>query len=570
MKLGITKLEIVKLQPDKDIAQMRRAFDRLHPKQYGQGVGPGGNRKPSAVMQASPGGADTVITIVPGGPGLSTTVSDGGGRKMTSARIYVIFWGDGWNSIPEGSPTMSDVLDDIVNIVNSPYLDGLQEYTPFSGATFESAYLVTGYNPPGDFTSADTSYIGWYLMAYGPIPESLDTIIFVMMPPGITNAVTGQHYWSIAPNLNTIPVAWVRYQDRAGISCTFSHELVESITDPDGSGIQVDPRSVIKWHELGDACDSLCGSVNGVTVQSYWSELAKACIIPRIANRIGVLEGTTLFVKEGNLDAPWVRMTDQALAFALSGNRVAALEGTTLFVKEGALDAPWVRMTDQAQDFALSGDRVAVLEGTTVFVKEGALDAPWVQLADHAQAFALSGDRVAALEGGTLFVKEGALDAPWVQMTDQAQAFALSGDRVAVLEGTTLFVKEGALDAPWARLADGAQAFALSGVRVAALEGTTLFVKEGALDAPWVQMTDQAQGFALSGNRVAVLEGTTLFVKEGALDAQWARLADGAQAFALSGFRVAALEGTTLFVKEGALDASWAREADGVQAFALL
>ena len=60
-------------------------------------------------------------------------------------------------------------------------------------------------------------------------------------------------------------------------------------------------------------------------------------------SRIGVLEGTTLFVKEGPLDAPWTREAD-CQAFALSGNRIAVLEGTTLFVKEGALDAAWVEV----------------------------------------------------------------------------------------------------------------------------------------------------------------------------------------------------------------------------------
>src|SRR5262249_36209308 len=85
---------------------------------------------------------------------------------------------------------------------------------------------------------------------------------------------------SIVPNLTTVPVFWVRYRSRAGISCAFSHELVETITDPDGSGIQVDPRGIIDWNEIGDACNNLCQSVNGVTVQAYWAARSLACIIP--------------------------------------------------------------------------------------------------------------------------------------------------------------------------------------------------------------------------------------------------------------------------------------------------
>jgi hypothetical protein len=53
---------------------------------------------------------------------------------MTSAKLYVIFWGDGWNSVPAGSPSISDVLEDIESVVSSPYLERLREYTPFTGA----------------------------------------------------------------------------------------------------------------------------------------------------------------------------------------------------------------------------------------------------------------------------------------------------------------------------------------------------------------------------------------------------------------------------------------------------
>jgi Protein of unknown function (DUF3892) len=205
---------------------------------------------------------------------------------MTSAKLYVIFWGDGWKSVPPGSPSIDDVLNDIAAIVASPYLDGLREYAPFPTATFtkatlEAAYFVDGYNPPGNFSTVDTDYIAWYNMAFGPIPETLETIVCVMMPPGIKNPLNGQHHFSIAPNLTTVPVLWVLYRSRAGISCTFSHELVESITDPDGTGIQINPTSIINWNEIGDACNNLCQSINGVTVQSYWSNAYAACIVPR-------------------------------------------------------------------------------------------------------------------------------------------------------------------------------------------------------------------------------------------------------------------------------------------------
>ncbi|MGZ2749927.1 FG-GAP-like repeat-containing protein [Burkholderia stagnalis] len=271
--------QLKNLPPDQGIAHMRYVFDQLRVKPPGRGVGPSGDPVVSSESETLIGGADLSITVS-GGPGPNTTVSDGGGRKMTSAKLYVIFWGDGWQSVTPGSPSMGDVLNDISSIVNSPYLNGLREYTPFTRATLEAAYFVDGYNPPGSFTSADTDYIAWYMMAYGPIPETLETIVCVMMPPDRTHSKLGQHSFSIAPNTTTVPVLWVLYRSRNGISCTFSHELVECITDPDGTGIQVNPRGITDFNEIGDACNDFCGLLNGVMVQSYWSQNVKACIIP--------------------------------------------------------------------------------------------------------------------------------------------------------------------------------------------------------------------------------------------------------------------------------------------------
>ena len=69
------------------------------------------------------------------------------------------------------------------------------------------------------------------------------------------------------------------FTSRASISSIFSHELVEALTDPEGDGIQVNPRNGSAWNEVADVCFST-GILNGVTVQSYWSQQDRACIIP--------------------------------------------------------------------------------------------------------------------------------------------------------------------------------------------------------------------------------------------------------------------------------------------------
>jgi hypothetical protein len=238
--------------PDLGIAHMRHYFDQLNPNRRAAGIGPTGEIS-SAISSATASGADIVMTTFPGGPPSSTTVSYGGGRTMSQASLYPIFWGDAWKNPPAGFPTIDNVLNDIAAMAASPYLTGLSQYIPgIPVARLEQAYFVDGYNPPGSFTSVDTDYIAWYMMAYGPIPEALDTVVCVMMPPGITHpGLNGEHSFTIVPNLNTIPVLWVLYRSRAGISCTFSHELVETMTDPDGTGVQINPRGITNWNEIG-------------------------------------------------------------------------------------------------------------------------------------------------------------------------------------------------------------------------------------------------------------------------------------------------------------------------------
>jgi len=95
---------------------------------------------------------------------------------------------------------------------------------------------------------------------------------------------------------------WVKFNTRGEMSSTFSHELVEIITDPDGDGIQLEPASSTDWNEIGDVCNDNNGILNGVTVQSYWSAKDNACIIPQ---PVPVLAWQIMCIhKRGNRDNP--------------------------------------------------------------------------------------------------------------------------------------------------------------------------------------------------------------------------------------------------------------------------
>jgi hypothetical protein len=61
-----------------------------------------------------------------------------------------------------------------------------------------------------------------------------------------------------------------------------SHELVEVATDPQGGGFLGANGTCDEsgWCEIADVCESTWSTVDGVTVQGYWSNQDNECIAP--------------------------------------------------------------------------------------------------------------------------------------------------------------------------------------------------------------------------------------------------------------------------------------------------
>jgi hypothetical protein len=96
------------------------------------------------------------------------------------------------------------------------------------------------------------------------------------------------------------------------ITSTFSHELVEICTDPNGSGIRLVGCTGPSC-QIGDVCNSWCDDVRGVRVQAYWSQLgdrngtrfgaAGACVLPKFYSVRRTLAGANKNIN-GRLSAP--------------------------------------------------------------------------------------------------------------------------------------------------------------------------------------------------------------------------------------------------------------------------
>jgi hypothetical protein len=219
--------------------------------------------------------------------------SDGG--VMANGMLELIFWGTAW----EGpiSPSMDAVIAAAERIIASPYLSELAQYG-FKSVTLRGGLLVANDPPRSTYTDDDIRKLISDLGDQGALSEVDELegrmLYIVFAPPGIPYsdpADAGAHTDVVEmdflnADFDMSPFGWVNYSaNLSSITCTFSHELVELITDPFpnlGPAWHMN-RTINGGNELGDACNNSCAIVDGIFVQAYWSERQKACIIPRHA-----------------------------------------------------------------------------------------------------------------------------------------------------------------------------------------------------------------------------------------------------------------------------------------------
>jgi hypothetical protein len=250
------------------------------------------------------------------------------GPVIPVVKVYLIFWGTAWLATPRPVPYSADIINAVSSILNGPYLSKVDQYDVrlhyghpsqrgrLAGTTIVSSAVgpstsQSPADPPNPFQDSAVAGLVTNLIANRTLPSPDDepsALYVVIMPKGVSSGTgfAGEHITrSISGNSNQAHIAWVTNNGTlSSVTTIFSHELVESVTDPEGTTVTGVPGTCTQsgWCEIGDICNTT-GVVNGVVVQSYWSDEDQACVVPTsypysdfVVNKYRVLNQITLWL----------------------------------------------------------------------------------------------------------------------------------------------------------------------------------------------------------------------------------------------------------------------------------
>jgi hypothetical protein len=242
-----------------------------------------------------------VFTPVFGDESIAPSSKDDG---LKSPVINVIFQGGYWSGT-NGPADEATLLADFKSIVGGPYLSGLTQYGSDGKASIGAKPETTPYNINGTSSLANPPFSISQLRSFVQLqindqviaaPGKQPAIYVVVTSPG---AVTSDESGSAGYNVPStgLHVIWastaLNGSGRINIdntTRTFSHEIVETISDPDPSGVTVVlpsglPASLVPTGtlQIGDGEPDgyrYTYRLNGVLVQPYWSESDRLFIVP--------------------------------------------------------------------------------------------------------------------------------------------------------------------------------------------------------------------------------------------------------------------------------------------------
>jgi IPT/TIG domain len=228
-------------------------------------------------------------------------VSYGGGPILQRPEVYAVYWGTG---VPEATRERLEEFYGAITGDRSPYIAALAEYDTVSPrqsigrATFRGAVVDEDAPLASVVTDVQIQAELSRLIDTGKLPANDGRNVYMVhFPPNITIDLDGllscevfcayhspfarngaNAYYAVMPDPSTGDCASAFSRCHLGATpfddttYSASHELVETITDPDSG-----PGWVGDNGEIADSCEVGGQSLRGFTVTTYWSNVERGC-----------------------------------------------------------------------------------------------------------------------------------------------------------------------------------------------------------------------------------------------------------------------------------------------------
>ena len=211
---------------------------------------------------------------------------DHDGRVLSAAHVYLIYWGRYWAPDRVASPTPDQITHALRTVLAGSYLSALTQYRNIGPAVIGGSHVITTTDPPSRFTDRNIEAFLNTLFDAEVLPAPDDQAIYVVtIPPGIYTGegddLVGEHNYYRRDG-HRIHYAWTTDSEvLEGATQTTTHEIVETVTDPEGTAILGTPGTCDgeRWCEIADICSD-AAKLNDVMVAPYWSNIAGRCVIP--------------------------------------------------------------------------------------------------------------------------------------------------------------------------------------------------------------------------------------------------------------------------------------------------
>ena len=213
------------------------------------------------------------VTVAAPPASASTRFVDHGGRVLSAARVYPIYWGRYWAPGRVASPTPDEITHALRTVLAGSYLAGLAQYRDIGSAVIGGSRVITTSDPPSRFTDKDIEAFLNALFDAGVLPAPDEQAVYVVtIPPGIYSGegddFVGEHSYYQRDG-HRVHYAWITDSDRPGRGHPDHHPRNRRV--PHRSRRHRDPRHPRNLRRGTDGARSPTSAATPASSTASWS-----------------------------------------------------------------------------------------------------------------------------------------------------------------------------------------------------------------------------------------------------------------------------------------------------------